>query len=403
MEFYANKPKDLPRFIYRNLQQALSAPAADRQAAIKTFTSTIDEIQLRGDWLKLKWCLPPRLADELSAEERQQIESVLQAKRGRRNEKFLEVFPHCSDEFSFDVGFLDAAFGAERFDLVSRQTRVFTMGSCFAHNIAEFLMNREFSVTPFAQAEDLNSPFSNAKMLAVCASDEAFQRSYVGHWVKTLYPPHVAEQFPAIIDAEIARLKQLAGMIRDSEFIIITCGNVLDYFLAQPSVAAEPGPRVAPKFFSISNSEDVELRHYLTSQMKTAGAEFRLGSFDETLAALAAQHQALRSLNPEAHLVYTLSPVPIDSAIGAHYSGKMGAIELDCISKSSLRVALAAFFGQRESDSRLHYFPSFEVVRWIAPCVDGAAFGREDAASRHVSQQVLAGVYRYFLHKYCVE
>jgi hypothetical protein len=402
MEFYADKPRDLPRFLYRNLLLALNEPA-QRQAALDAFVETVKALKPTGDWLKLKWCLSPRLAEQLSPAELAQVNAALEARRGKRNERYLEVFPHCSDEFSFEPEFLDAAFGATRYGLVTRETQIFTMGSCFAQNIAGYLAGRDFKVSPFAQAEDLNSPFSNAKMLAICTAGVAFQRAYVEHWVKTLYPQSHAADFPTIVNNEIARLTQLANMICAADVIIITCVNILDYFMTHEGMADEPGPKVAPKFFSISNSEDLDLAHYLTSQMKTAGAEFRLGSFAETVTALNAQHEALRSLNPDAQLIYTLSPVPIDSAIGAKTSHKMGAIEFDCISKSSLRTALAGFFEQWHADPNLHYFPSFEIVRWIGSCTDGAAFGNEDAASRHVSQGVLSGVYRYFLHKYCVD
>jgi hypothetical protein len=44
------------------------------------------------------------------------------------------------------------------------------------------------------------------------------------------------------------------------------------------------------------------------------------------------------------------------------------------------------------TDSKVHYLPSFEIVRWIAPVVGIPVFGAEDAASRHVSSAVLNAV-----------
>ncbi len=44
----------------------------------------------------------------------------------------------------------------------------------------------------------------------------------------------------------------------------------------------------------------------------------------------------------------------------------------------------------------IHYFPSFEVVRWIAPNLHIPAFGLEDGASRHVSTPILQAICTLF-------
>src|SRR4030095_15183101 len=99
--------------------------------------------------------------------------------------------------------------------------------------------------------------------------------------------------------------------------------------------------------------------------------------------------------------ILTLSPVPLDSAIGIKKTMPYGAIELDCISKSTLRAALHEVVSQvAATDRKLHYFPSYEIVRWIGPMLAEPTFGAEDASSRHVSSHVLDGVYAYFIRKY---
>lgn len=403
MDFYAEKSRNLPRFIYRNLRDQLTRAGDDpaaRAAVIGAFVAALANLKPRGDWLKLKWTLPPALAAALTEPETQAIAAALAARQGRRNDRFLEVFPHCRDEFSVNLPFLEAAFGAQRVPLFDRQTRMFTIGSCFARNIADWLGKQGYDVTPFQQAEDLNSPFSNAKMLALCAAPEDARRAYVAHWVTALYPPTMADRHEELMQTELVRLDGLAASVLRAEVIIVTAGNVLDFFLAGPVVADEPGPAVAPKFFAISISEDVERQAYVSQRMRESGAVFRLGSHADALAALASQYASLRRLNPAAQLLYTLSPVPIDSAIGLQGAAQRGAVELDCISKSTLRVALAEFLQAQAGDARLHYFPSFEIVRWIAPLADVPVFGHEDAASRHVSQDVLNGIFRFFLYRH---
>jgi hypothetical protein len=411
MDFYAKKSRDLPRFIYRRLNEVVgeSAGEAGRTAVIADFCGFVENLKPVDDWQKMKWCLPAsqppsqptsRTKFALSDGERAQLEATLQQKRRRRNDKLIEVYPHCSDEFSLDTAFLDAAFGSERHELIGRSTRIFTIGSCFAHNIARYLKQQGYNVTPYAQAEDLNSPFSNARMLSLCAAPAGVRKDYIDHWVRVLYPAGEHPDLDAVIAGELAKLDALTESMRESEFLIVTCGNVLDYFMQHASGPAAPGPDVAPKFLSISNSEDIAVRGQLTAKLKQAGAEFRLGSYAEVAAALDSLCSAIRAINPDAYLLLTLSPIPIDSAIGIQHSAKMGAVEIDCVSKSLLRVALNDLFEQRRDDKKLLYFPSFEIVRWVAPCMDGAVFGAEDAASRHVSQNILAGVYDYFLRKF---
>jgi hypothetical protein len=398
--FYANKTTDLPRFLYRKLAARLaeSASAEERLAVVRDFCEFVSAMQPAGDYMKMKWCLPDGGA-AIGAEERGLVEETLRQKRRRRNDRLVEVYPHCGDEFSTSTTFLDAAFGSARHQLIGRATKVFTIGSCFANNIARYLQAKGYDVVPYAQAEDLNSPFSNAKMLAICAADPALRREYVDHWVNALYTEEAGLDYAAIVEGELAKLDSLARALRDSEFLIVTCGNVLDYFL-NAEEGGVPGPRVAPKFLSIANNEDINARGQLTARLKQLGAEFRLGSHAEVGAALDALYQAIRSINPHANLLLTLSPIPIDSALGIQHPGKLGAVEIDCISKSLLRVALDELLDAQRGDSRLYYFPSFEIVRWIAPGIDGAVFGKEDAASRHVSQNILAGVYDYFLQKF---
>lgn len=402
MDYYADKSRALPRFFYRNFVDLLNNVGHDRAATIQTFREFLTTLKPKGDWLKLKWTMPSFVAERLQPAELAEIESLLEMRRGRRNEKFLEVYPHCSDEFSLDLPFLEAVFGEAHSPLISRHTPVITIGSCFARNIAAYMASHGYNVKAWQQAEDLNSPFSNAKLLEVCAADEALRRRYIDHWVRTLYPPQMENSVPKIIEFEVDRLNTLTSFIQTSELMIVTCGNIIDYFLADERMLGELGPAVAPKFLSISTNEGIEQRAYLTNRLREAGAVFRLGTYLETLEALASQYKSLRKLNPSAHIVFTLSPVPIDSAVGLNMTPRSGAAEIDCISKSSLRVALAEFFANIGDDERIVYFPSFEIVRWVAPNIGLPVFGNQDAASRHVSQHVLDGVYRFFLHRYAV-
>ena len=404
MDFYVGKSRDLPRFTYRNFIDAMRAHTdeATRARFVNELTEFFATMQPQGDWKKMKWSLPAEVRQWLSHEQQEVLDRVLREKGQKRNEKLIEIYPHCADEFSTEIAFLDAAFGMARHGLISKQTSVLTIGSCFATNIAKFLAGKHYNVERFSMAEDLNSPFSNAKLLSVCAADHAEQERFLKHWIGAVYPSEVNHEEQ--VSLELERLTSLHRLLKSSEFLIVTCGNVIDYFIPEGLDGFHLGPWVAPKFLSIGSDEAIGSRAYVTNKFKEAGAVFRMGNYQETQQAMEAQYRAIRAINPTAHLLFTLSPVPIDSAIGIHQNPRMGAVEMDCISKSSLRVALAERMQiWSESDTALHYFPSFEIVRWIGACMEGRIFGAQDAASRHVSQEILSGVYRYFLHKYGVD
>lgn len=404
MDFYSHKSRELPRFLFRNFSDVLERGATPEQRAqyLQQVVEFIDNLKLSGDWQKMKWTMPPRLSAILTDQEKATLEHALQHKGARRNQRLLEVYPHCSDEFSTEVSFLDAAFGNATVGLISKDTKILTIGSCFANNIAQFLQSKDYQVQTFPLAEDLNSPFSNAKLLSICAADDKTQQTYITYWVNALFPNDPGVD--ACVRIEVDRLRTLRNHLQASNFIIITCGNVLDYFIPRGDDGFESGPSVAPKFLSVGQNEDIEMRQNTSRILKEKGATFRMGNHDEVMEAMEALYRSVRTINPTAHLLFTLSPVPIDSAVGIQHVGHhMGAIEMDCISKSLLRVALAEKMNAWKDDAALHYFPSFEIVRWVGSCMNGAVFGAEDAASRHVSQTILSGVYRYFLHKFCAD
>jgi hypothetical protein len=133
--------------------------------------------------------------------------------------------------------------------------------------------------------------------------------------------------------------------------------------------------------------------------LRQVGAELRLGTFEETKTAINRLYRSVRAINPAAPIVFTLSPVPIDSVLGIHKPLPYGAIETDCISKSTLRVAIAELLPAWDNAS-VHYFPSYEIVRWVGAMLDIPIFGAQDAASRHVSEEILNAVYAFFLRKH---
>lgn len=402
--FYAGKSASRPRFVYRRLALALDAAAGgeERLAALQSFRDELKTSGSRGEGLKLRMCLPPFLKNRLRAEERTELEPWLAELRARRG-RLRDAFPDCADEFSLAPEFLDSALGVEKRPAIERQTRIFTMGSCFARNIAVYLQANGYTAEAFMQTEDLNSPFSNARMLSIAAAPPAERHAFVDGWIERLYPDDSAERRAARRDEALERLAALAQSIASAEVVIVTIGSALDFFLPAGASAdrAEPESEVAPKFLLLADTEDADKRAGLAQRLKAQGTTFRLGTFAESKTAINRFHSAVRALNPQALCLFTLSPVPMDSAIGMQKATPGGAAEIDCVSKSTLRAALHEAMAEwAATDRQVSYFPSYEIVRWIAPNLPLQTFGAEDASARHVSEEVLNGVCGYFLDRF---
>lgn len=398
---YANKGTALPRFAYRNCIRALMQqrgqpmPADGVRAPVHALLQALETG--RGDTLKFKYVLPEDMRAILTPQELQLLDARLGARGQKYHEKFRKVYPHCADEFSVSERFLEACFGDARLGLLNKDTQLFTMGSCFALNIAQYLEQQGYQAKVLRQMEDVNSPLSNAKLLAFALLPQDQRMDYARHWlVETRYEEQQIESVVAGIEEWLMPLHQ---GLRSSDMIILTVGNNLDFFFpeGQEDIALAEVP-VAPKFLGIMNSEDISKRASMAKKLASSGFVFRQSTFEEARDATTGLLGSLRRANPTAHIVVTLSPVPIDSAIGI--SGPPdNAVEIDVLSKCTLRAVIHAAL-ETKGDSNISYFPSFDIVRWIGPQLGFPLFGKQDAASRHVSEEVLLAVYAFFMRRY---
>jgi hypothetical protein len=397
-DFYSRKPISLPRFVYRRLTQAVQTTPAARQQAIAAAVAEL----LTGkdpDLRKFKFFIPDALKKVLSADEIAQITAQI-AERSAHAGRLKMVFPHVSDEFSLDPAFLASVFDLDGGPQVAAPGRFFTIGSCFARNIAEYLQANGYQAQTFALVEDLNSPISNAFTLDLLQRPPADQRACLGGWVRTIYPEFDQQQVDQTVDGLLYGISRLAKELSEADCVVLTLGNVVDFFKAEAEASAPLLEKIFPKFVAMSPSEDIAVRSSGASRLKSKGAVLRLASHAETVEAITCCIRGIRAVS-QAPIVVTLSPVPVDSVIGLAETGLRSAIEVDCVSKSRLRSAFdTALPALREAHGAIHYFPSFEIVRWIAPMLPIPSFGLEDACSRHVSSLILDGVCSLFMERF---
>lgn len=241
--------------------------------------------------------------------------------------------------------------------LLHRNSRVATLGSCFALNIAHALQRIGLQVYPFGLGELINSTYANRALL---------------EWIATDRIPPFCES--SVIDVLRAYFGQTPGETRrrlsESDVVVFTLGVTPGFFDKKT------------KLFHLTQPGNNTL-HLLSEK------EFRSTSVAENVANMRRIVELIRVLNPQTRLVFTVSPVPLYSTF--EYDS---AVVADCVSKSTLRVAIDELL--RESILGVHYWPAFEVVRWLG-AYHGPMYGAEDGTTRHVSEEVVAAIVKKFV------
>ena len=398
VKFYAGKSVDLPRFVYRRLAKALNDDPQQRAAPIAVAQAEL----LTGphpDLRKFKFFLPEFLRRVLQPAEIAGLEAALAPRRAHAA-RLKMVYPNVSDEFSLHPEFLASVLDLSGGPPMARDGRFFTIGSCFARNISEFLGANGYNAGTFGMAEDLNSPSSNAFMFHLLSQPAQDRRELMLDWVRIIFPDASAGDAERLADSKLQGLADLAVRIGAADCVVLTLGNVVDFFRDEVADDRPLMEKVFPKFIAMPGSEDIEHRSQSAALLKKSGASLRLATTGETREAIALCIAGIRAAT-SAPIIVTLSPVPVDSVITLGGASARSAVEVDCVSKSRLRSAFDELVPElRSMHGAIHYFPSFEIVRWISPNLNIPTFGLEDAASRHVSAPILDAICSLFLDRF---
>ena len=240
--------------------------------------------------------------------------------------------------------------------LLGPDTRVATLGSCFALNIAHALQRLGLAVYPLGMGELINSTNANRALLEWVTGTES-----------SGIEPGVVNVLRAYFGDSPGEAKR---RLQESDVIIFTLGVAPGFFDKQTGLfhLTSPGNNT---------------RHLLAEK------EFRTTSVAENVENIEAIVGLIRKLTPSAKVVFTVSPVPIYSTF--EYGS---AILADCVSKSTLRVAIDAYLKTGVDGATI--WPAFEVVRWLG-AYNGPMYGAEDGTTRHVSEQVVTAIVEKFV------
>lgn len=245
----------------------------------------------------------------------------------------------------------------------SRDSSVLTMGSCFAQNLRNYLAERGLQSDWMFVPPGLNNTFALKNFIDWCLTGE---RATDAYW----YDAHAkggAKKWEPAAEHETYR-----RVFRDVSGMVLTIG------LAEVWYDVESG--------------GVFWRGVPRSIFDPSRHKCRVSTVAENLGNLSHIVRSLRHLRADFPVIVTLSPIPLKATFE-----RPSIFTADCVSKATLRVAIHELLGQGHSN--LHYWPSFEIVRWLGSHVGEAFFG-EDRNPRHINRRTVRLILESFIRHY---
>jgi len=256
--------------------------------------------------------------------------------------------------------------------LINRDTRVATIGSCFAVEIHSWLVDQGYSVVEcehrlaWTTSARFGNVFTTAQ-LRQCFGRAHGQFNPVERWwhwrglVVEPYRARMAWHSEAEAEASLAKhLDAVRRLVETAEVLICTVGLSETW----------------------RNRTDGSAYWRLPLNYDPARHEFHRLDPAENLQNLEQTYAVLREHNPALQLVVTLSPVPLNQT----FADESLAVA-DSYSKASLRVALHEFCRRHPE---VVYFPAFEMVRDLE-------IDPWQADRRHVKRDVVRRVMHRFM------
>jgi len=214
--------------------------------------------------------------------------------------------------------------------LLPRTARVLTVGSCFADSIGERLQLNKVNalVNPFGT---VFQPLALAQLLRAAAGEEQDWQQHLvearGRWQSYDFHSTIGAESPVELLQTIQEtVRRVGDFVRTADAVVLTLGTAWAYRLRE-------------------TGELVSNLHKLPAGL----FEKELLTADEIVNGLAEVHALLRRMNPNIHIVLTVSPV-------RHIKD---TLPLNAVSKSVLRVACHYL---SELLPNVSYFPAYELL-----------------------------------------
>jgi tetratricopeptide (TPR) repeat protein len=240
---------------------------------------------------------------------------------------------------------------------LTKNTRFFTMGSCFARNLSRSLASNGYVSRHMEISEYINTTFAN-RAFVDWLGDIAIDRS-------------LSDRIVGLLPVGWSKENALES-VKSSDVFILTLG-------------------VAPAFFDRATGDFVLPRPTaLNSRALAEKYLYRTTSVQENVNNVLHVIKFIRDAAPHIKIVVTVSPVPLLASF-EHES----AVQADCLSKSTMRL-VAHEVVNNSGISDILYWPSFEIFRW-AGSNSSNYFAADDGAAWHVSEAKVAQTITAFI------
>ncbi|MDE6860190.1 MAG: GSCFA domain-containing protein [Duncaniella sp.] len=241
---------------------------------------------------------------------------------------------------------------------------VLLMGSCFTDNIGSCLASQLFEVeiNPFGP---LYNPLSISRAVEILVNQTEVRAEEIFEHEGRYHSFLFHSRYSGVIDVEATlsvmnrKIREAADVLRNAGVVILTLGTTKVYRFVETGEVVANCHKLQPSVFSANNLD-----------------------LDETVDALERIVSAIRSINPNAHIVFTVSPLRY-LGDGAHNSQ---------IAKATLLLAVERLIS---GYTDVGYFPSYEIMM---DDLRDYRFYAEDM--RHPSEVAVKYIYEIFSDSY---
>ncbi len=306
--------------------------------------------------------IPIKFLNDLQPDEIETLSQWSERLKKRKQKSSVEKYPNYWFETDDIEDFANSYMSSSVMkNPITKNSKVITLGSCFAANIVYSLWSLGFVADWYNFPEHVNNSYANAFLFDVMHGNTKFTET------------SISKRKQIVEDIE-----RFFSALPHATHVIFTLGLSFAFYNKRSGE-----PLREPLW-----SHDSEL--YQEYDMKPIPIE-------ENIANLKFIIKCINDVSPNAEIILSLSPIPLDGVKG--YNGSV--IEADCISKSIGRASIG--YLQQEPQDLFYYFPSYELVRWVAANQDRRLFGGEnDAHLRHIHPSILREILSIFLTRNCV-
>lgn len=217
---------------------------------------------------------------------------------------------------------------------ITKDQHITAFGSCFAAEVTKFLAAEGYRV--FARKRSLNSHVirSGEGMVNSAAIAQQFEWAY-NDKVPTSQIWHDKSGKPV----------EVSNLIKNDTKKIFRLTDVFIFTLGLSEVWYD------------KQTGEIFWRAIPVNQFDSEQHGFRVLSAEENRANLTRVYEIIREHKPDANIIFTLSPVPLAATFRP-----VSCITANSVSKASLRVAIDELMQEFSNDSKLYYFPSYEIA-----------------------------------------